>query len=282
MRLSNFKISWHMVVFPILAIAFSGWFLKKYFEDKGKEIIVLFADAKSIQSEKTRLFYRGVPIGIVKEITISSDGTRAVCHISLQKESGKFAVEGSKFYLVTPKLGLEGISGLETLISGSYIAIEPGNLENDIKSEFQGEMSKISVEPEENTTLYIVETDHAESVSPGSSIFYRGVTIGMIGEVILSKSSKTDLINLNIRNRYTRLVRVNTVFWKKQGIKADLGLFGSKIKINSLETILRGGIEIATPNQAGIRAKAGHRFNLSSEEPKELEKEKWVPDLSLQ
>lgn len=246
MKIKNFKITWHVWVFPLIAILFSAWFLNRYLDEKGTEIQVLFSDAKSIQPEKTRVYYRGVPVGLVKKITISDDGTRAVCHIALQKTASQFAVEGTQFYLVSPKVGFEGISGLETLISGSYISIEPGKQDNKIKIEFRGELSKVSLDPEENTTVYVLETEHAESIINGDSLFFRGIIVGAIGEVKLGKTSQMILVNINIKNQYAKLIRTNTTFWKKQGIKADLGLFNSKIKINSLDTIMKGGVELAT------------------------------------
>lgn len=131
--------------------------------------------------------------------------------------------------------------------------------------------------PEESMSTYVVETNHAESITTGDSVFYRGVIIGQVGEIRLSKSAQSVLVNVNIKNHYTKIIRVNTSFWKKQGIKADLGLFSSDIRINSLDTILKGGIEVATPTEKGVRAKAFHKFPLLSDEPKDYLK--WSPQL---
>jgi paraquat-inducible protein B len=139
MKIGKHNLTWHLWALPIFALVFSGYFLKKYMDQKGVEIKVSFSDAKSIQPDKTRVFYRGVPIGTVSSISLSEDGTRAICYISLQKDSSQFAVEGSKFYLVSPKVGFEGVSGLETLISGSYISVEPGDSKNSSQLEFKGE-----------------------------------------------------------------------------------------------------------------------------------------------
>jgi paraquat-inducible protein B len=282
MKIGKHNLTWHLWALPIFALVFSGYFLKKYMDQKGVEIKVSFSDAKSIQPDKTRVFYRGVPIGTVSSISLSEDGTRAICYISLQKDSSQFAVEGSKFYLVSPKVGFEGVSGLETLISGSYISVEPGDSKNSSQLEFKGESSKQSIETEENVTAYVLETDHAESVSSGDSVFFRGLVVGTVGDVNLSKSAQTVLINIHIRNKYARIIRNNTAFWKKQGIKADLGLFKSKIRINSLDTILKGGVEFATPNDAGAIARPGQRFPLLFDEPKDHEEKKWNPDLGIE
>lgn len=279
---SKLKSRWQLWVFPFIALIFCGWFLHKFYMEKGIEIVVSFIDAKSVQAEKTRVYYRGVAVGVVSKIQLSKDGTRAECFISLQRNAIQFAREGTEFYLISPKVSFEKVSGLETLISGSYISLEPSKNPGDKQLNFKGELSKDSIDYEENSSLYILETDHAESISPGDTISFRGLPIGIVGEVRLSKSAQTVLINVYIKSTHTRLIRTNTVFWKKPGIKADLGLFGSKIKFNSLDTILRGGIEIATPESAGKRAKYGTKFYLSPEEPKDKEKDpkKWSPSLN--
>ena len=245
--------------------------------EKGTDIVVSFTEAKSIQPGKTKVYYRGVPIGMVKDIALSKDGKRAECVIELEKNATQFAVEGSVFYLVYPKVGFEGISGLETIISGSYIAIDPGS--GKIKKEFNGELSRVSNEPEEGVSSYTLETDHAESLSVGDAIFFRGITVGTIEDTRLSPTAQSVLIKVNIKSKYSKLIRKNTSFWRKQGIKADLGLFGSKIKVNSLDTILKGGIEFATPNEEQPMAPVGTVFALQEDEPKNLKE--WKPSLTF-
>lgn len=280
---TKFKSRWQLWLFPIVALIFCGWFLHKYFQEKGVEIVVSFSDAKSVQPEKTRVYFRGVPVGVVNKIQISEDGNQAECYISLQTNAIQFAREGSEFYLISPKVSFEKVSGLETLISGSYISLEPSKNSGDKKIKFKGELSKNSVDYDENSSLYILETDHAESISQGDTISFKGLSVGIVGDMKLNKTAQTVVINMHIKSNYTRLIRTNTVFWKKAGIKADLGLFGSKIKFNSLDTILRGGIEFATPEVAGKRAKPGTRYPLSSDEPKDKDKDskKWNPALNF-
>ncbi len=63
------------------------------------------------------------------------------------------------------------------------------------------------------------------------------------------------------------------------GIQAKLGLFGSEIKVNSLDSIMNGGIELATPNAPAPMAKAMQKFMLENAPPKEYEK--WNPKLEF-
>lgn len=279
-KLQNF----YLWLFPLIAIVFSTWAVTKHFERSGKRIEITFPTANSIVPEKTRILYLGVQIGVVDEITISEDTKRVICKVKLTKAGERFAVTGTKFYLVTPKVGLDQISGLDTLISGSYITTEPNLASKEEESSFEGFTNNPSSHDSsaiENMAKYILETDHAESVTAGDNLYFRGLTVGKIGEVQLAADSTKVIVPIHIEKKYTRLIRTNTVFWKKQGIKADLGLFKSDIRINSLDTIMKGGIEFATPNGPGPMANLNTKFILHDDEPKEREEKKWEPQLKF-
>jgi paraquat-inducible protein B len=129
----------------------------------------------------------------------------------------------------------------------------------------------------ENTTLFYIDGANAESINEGDAVTFRGLQVGTITRVSLSKAAQGIVIQMNIQNKYLRLIRANTIFWPKVGIEANLGLFGSKIKVNSMESIMSGGLEFRTPDEAGPRAKAGAHYKLSSV-PKDYEK--WYPALN--
>jgi paraquat-inducible protein B len=114
-------------------------------------------------------------------------------------------------------------------------------------------------------------------VSAGDSITFRGLVVGNVTKVSLSKSAQVAVVQINIQNKYVHLIRTHTVFWRKVGIQANLGLFSSVVKINSLDSIVRGGVEFFSPNSPGEIAKAGARYNLSAAPPKGYEK--WSPNL---
>src|SRR5690606_13024372 len=121
------------------------------------------------------------------------------------------------------------------------------------------------------------ETSHAESIPQGAGITFRGLKIGSITKVHVAKGGQMINIQINIENRFTWLIRTNTVFWRKVGVHAKLGLFDSEIKVNSLESIMSGGLELATPNPPGSMAKALQKFTLASKPPKDVNK--WNPIL---
>ncbi len=270
---------WYIWLFPLFAIIISGALMVEYFKQKGAEIKITFDDATGIQPDKTRVRFRGVTIGKVTRVTITDDAKDVVAHITLDRDSKRFAVDGSKFYLVVPKVGFQGVSGLETLTEGNYITVQPGPNQGPFKDSFKGHIGKEIGDAEEDTVAYFLDTEAAGSLTVGDRITFRGIKIGSVGKVNLSKKATSVNVQLNIQPRYTKLIRSNTAFWRKMAVQAKLGLFNSELKIGSLDSLLSGGIEIGTPMEVGEVAKPGTRFYLLPTPPKNSEK--WNPAIDF-
>lgn len=272
------RSSWYLWLFPLFAVALSSWLFWGYYQERGPMIRISFEDASGIQPEKTQVRFRGVRVGTVENVTISEDTKDAIVEVRLRKEAENFAVEGSKFSLILPKVDFQGISGLETLFEGTYITVLPGSPNGELKTDFKAQATIASTENMDETTPYVLETPDGESINSGDLVSYRGLKIGSVTKVNLSKNGQRVLVQINVEHRYRRLIRTNTVFWKKAGVHAKLGLFNSELTINSMETILHGGIDLQTPDEAGAIAKAWTHFYLEQTPPKEAEK--WNPTLA--
>ncbi len=275
MSLKTLTSSWYVWLFPIIAIAICAYLFFQTTNHKGPRIKISFDDASSIQAEKTSVRFRGVVIGTVKNVNISDNRKETIVEVVLEKESANFAVVGSNFWVVTPKVGLQGVTGLETIFEGTYIAVQPGNPEGEQKLEFKGRMGRDVSESNDNSTGYLLETPNAESITLGDSVTFRGLVIGSITEVTLAKNGQSVLVQIHIQNRYAHLIRTNTIFWRKIGVQAKLGLFSSEVKVNSLDSIMHGGVELFTPDIPGERAKAQAKFSILQAPPKGSEK--WNP-----
>jgi len=272
------KSTWYIWLFPAFAVAICLWLAFDHFDSKGITIRITFDDGSSIQADKTRVRYRGVTIGQVRKISLSEDDKEVIAEVELLKEAAHFAVADSKFWVVAPKVNFQGISGLETLIEGTYISAVPGKASGQIQTDFKGKLTSETNESLEDTSAYYLETPNVDSINPGDSVTFRGLKVGSVTKVTLSKSAQTAIVQVNVHSKYTRLIRTNTVFWRKLGVEANLGLFKSEVKISSLESLLRGGIDFFTPDQAGEVAKAQSKFTLLQSPPKDFNK--WNPNLN--
>jgi paraquat-inducible protein B len=267
--------TWFVWIFPLLALIVCTSLLWNYWQERGPTLKIHFPDASNIQVEKTKVRYRGVEIGRVKDVKLSREDDDAEVLVELHRDAGHMAVEGSKFWLVTPKVDFQGVSGLETIFTGSYIAIDPGPAKNEKQLVFKGITDRQSSETVEGTSPYLLGTSVLGSVSLGDQVTFRGLKVGTVTRINLDKDGRGLTVQINIQDRYTYIVRENTQFWRKVGIDAKLGLFKSEIKVNSLESLMHGGVEFATPDATKPMAKAFQKFDLNADPPKDFLK--WNP-----
>ncbi len=131
--------------------------------------------------------------------------------------------------------------------------------------------------PKFNTNLYFI----IESIGRWSmlDIFLMAVLVGSVTKLILTKDSQTVLAQINIENKYVKLIRTNTVFWRKVGVQAKLGLLNASLKISSMDSLMKGGIDFFTPDNVGPIAKAQTKLPLVAAPPKDWEK--WNPKLEF-
>lgn len=277
--LGSVKSNWYVWLFPLFAVAICVWLFFSYLHNKGPRIKISFEDGANIQAEKTEVRFRGVPIGIVRDVQISDDNKEVIALVELDKNAKHFAVEGSKFWVVLPKVSMQGITGLETILEGPYIAVSPGKDDDKEKDEFKGRLGSDQSDPIDDTSAYTLETSDLGSIGIGDPVTFRGLKVGTVSKVTLSKSAQSVQIQIGIQNRYVKLVRTNTVFWRKVAVQAKLGIFKSELKIDSLESLLRGGVEFFTPSNPGELAKSQNKFVLYGGPPKDVEK--WNPNLNL-
>src|SRR4030095_12123989 len=107
------------------------------------------------------------------------------------------------------------------------------------------------------------------SVRVGSPIFYRGVEVGSVTAVELSRDATAAHAKALISQRYARLIRIGSRFWLVGGVDVDFGLFrGLQITVDSLRSLVTGGIAFASPEEGGA-ARDGTLFLLHDKPQKQ-------------
>ncbi|WP_330924434.1 intermembrane transport protein PqiB [Candidatus Sororendozoicomonas aggregata] len=253
--------------------------------DQGVHVTIRFDSAEGLK-EGTLVKYRGLKVGRITGLAIDANRDGVVADVSLEKKYQWLASEGAEFWVVRPKLGLTGASHLETLIHGSYIGVElireqPGVVNRKIQTHF----TAIAHEPgnkkrSQGLNLELV-SQSLGSVKRGNGVFYRGIPVGQVTGYKLGNPADHVVIYINIDDRFTNLVGEDSRFWNASGIDATLGFFsGARVKTESLETLLAGGIAFATPSVPEQPVKSGQRFKLFAEGNGDWLK--WKPEIPLQ
>lgn len=232
----------------------------------GPEITITFNSAQGLEAGKTPVKYKDVVIGTVTAISLSDDGSHVVATISFVKNARNLIRDDTRFWVVRPRIGMGGVSGIDTLISGAYIGMDTGRSTASRKA-FTGletPPTVINGTPGSSFTLRAMDLG---SLDIGSPVYYRHLMVGHVSAYKLDMDSREMNLQVFIDAPYDRLVTADTRFWNASGVDLSLDANGLKLKTQSVYTIVGGGIAFATPedSQAGP-APAGRRFTLAPDE----------------
>ncbi len=268
-------VRWVWVV-PLIAVAVAAWLVFQRIQSLGPEIAVTFEDGAALRVGQTPVRYRGVQIGEVSGVKLSSDEKHAIVQIRLQKDAARVAREGSRFWIVRPRVGWGSFSGLNTVLSGPEIQVIPGREDAPAKREFAGlDTPPAAIEG----GLHIVLRAERPKMRADAPVYYRGVEVGTVQRLDLAPNALSADVHVIIYPRFAALVREGSAFWDVSGVAVKGGIFkGMEVQFESLRSFVTGGIEFATP-PGTKRAKADSVFFLYGEpKPEWLA---WAPKIPI-
>jgi len=272
----SFSLVW---LVPLIALVASGWLILRQFKENGPVISVDFANGAGIQAGKTPLIYQGVTVGLVTEVALGDKFDGVTVQVQLEPGAARLAVEGSEFWLVHPEIGLTGVKGLETLLSGVQLRVHAGT--GAPARRFKALAKAPAKEAYVAGRQFVLRSEKLGSLNPGAPVFYREVKVGAVESHRLADDATHVLVTLNVFEPYDRLVRADTRFWNAGGISMKVGLLGAQVHSNSLESLVAGGVAFATPDHgaAGEPAPALAVFDLHDDADKAWLK--WAPKIDL-
>jgi paraquat-inducible protein B len=227
----------------------AGYLVFERVREIGPVITIKFKDGSGLRTGLTPIKYRGVSIGQVVGIGLSSDHQYVLATARLQRWAAAMTDEGATFWIVRPEVGLGNITGLSTVITGPEIQMQPGA--GQPRSEFLG-LESAPAESDHKGLGLSLHCTRLGFIRPHSPIFYRGIEVGTVRNARLSPDATGVDVQVFIPQRYAPLVRSGSKFWKISGVGISGGLFrGVEFKLESLSTLVTGGIEFATPDNAG-------------------------------
>ncbi len=259
-RRSGFSIVW---LIPMVAALVAGWIWMQALQEQGPVISITFETAAGLEAGKTKVKHREVEIGVVEEIALLPDLKAVRVTVQLVPEAEPYLTEQTRFWVVRPRIGAGGVSGLGTLLSGAYIEVNP-SLAGAAATQFAG-LELPPLRPADAPGLRLtLESSRLGSLSIGSPVLFRDLEIGQVERLRLTADAQAAEIDLYVEARHAHLIRTGTRFWNASGVKASLGAEGIGFSAESLDTLLRGGIDCDTPagDEAGARVSSGHRFPL--------------------
>ncbi|WP_421236501.1 MlaD family protein [Aeromonas jandaei] len=245
---------------PLIALLLAGGFLYQQVLSRGQLIQINFAQGNGILPGKTQVRYQGVAIGVVQELELAEDGRKIAVLAKIDSRARPLIRKGSDFWLVSPKASLTEISGLDTLVSGNYINLQPGRESNPLQEKFDALDGPPPGYQAQGRMLHLT-ADSLGSVGIGAKLYFRGIEVGSVINTRLGQDNQNVILDLVIEPRFEHLVKADTRFWNISGIKGSFSLAGVSVEAGSLTSILSGGIAFDSP-KASPESEKGQTFVL--------------------
>ena len=230
---------------PLVAAVVAGWLAYTTISEQGPTITISFKTAEGLESGKTKIKYKNVDVGLVEGIEIKKDLSGIIVTATLDKSAKPHLNDGTRFWVVRPRLGVGGVSGLGTLVSGAYIEVDPG--QGIVRRNFVGLEVPPVITSDVPGTEFILKDDRLGSLGAGSPIHFRGIEVGQILGYELDEASDGITFRAFVHAPHDQLVRDSSRFWNASGIEVNVGAEGFQVKTESLQTLLSGGVVFSTP-----------------------------------
>ena len=240
---------WHLSLVwlvPAVAIAVAASMLIRTVFLTGPRIEVEFASADGVEAGKTEVRYKEVVIGKVTSVSLRDDRKRVMVGVQLDRSAASFAVEDTTFWVVRPRIGTAGVSGLGTLFSGAYIATDSG-VSNSSRSEFAGLEAPPLVLRGEPGSIFVLKADDLGSLDVGSPVYHRRTHVGRVVGYTLDSERDELSVKMFIEAPFQKLVTRQSHFWNASGIDLTINANGLTLNTQTLASVLAGGLAFENP-----------------------------------
>jgi paraquat-inducible protein B len=231
---------------PAIAAIVGAWLVIRATLAAGPTITISFQTAEGLEAAKTPVKYKSVVIGVVHDIRLSPDRNHVLVTVNLQKNAENFATAGSRFWVVRPRIDLNGVSGVDTLLSGPFIGADVGDSHEEAR-DFVGLETPPSVIHGTPGKSFKLHSRDLGSLDVGSPVYYRRIQVGRITSYQLDADGKGVSVYLFIDGPNDRFVTQSTRFWNASGVDVSVGADGLKVDTQSLATVIAGGIAFEDP-----------------------------------
>jgi len=260
------RVSWIWIV-PIVAALAGLSMVVRTWMHAGPRITISFETAEGLEVGTTQLRYKDVVVGTVSGIRLTEDRSQVQVQADLIGDAQSLAQEGTRFWVVRPRLGVSGVSGLGTLLSGAYIGVDAGPPDKQAaaRTEFVGLESPPEVTSDRPGTRYTLKTADLGSLDVGSPVYYRRIPVGRVIGYQLDPDGRAVSVQIFVDAPANRFVTARTRFWNASGVDMSVNANGVNLRTQSLVSVLAGGIAfdpLTGPAGEAAQAPEQHVFKL--------------------
>lgn len=255
---SRISLVW---LLPILALAIGGWLAWKTLSERGPTIQIQFDSASGIEEGRTKVKLKDVVIGQINDIRLREDLQHVEVTAQLDDGTEDYLTENTRFWIARPRVTAAGVSGLETLLSGPFVAIDPQPGKQS-RREFVGLAKPPAITAADKGTQFGLTAPTLGSLSIGSPVYYRRIQVGrVVGYALAEDNSGVD-IDIFVEQPHDRRISLETRFWNASGIDVTVSADGIKVDTDSLVAVMIGGVAFGNFGRTGPPPAEDHRFRL--------------------
>ena len=245
---------WLVWLVPLVAVVIGLYLGVRSILNRGPTITIYFHNAESIEAGKTHIKYKDVDVGIVRRVTLTKDHREVEVTAEMRGNSGieNLLVTDTRFWVVRPRIGAAGVSGLGTLLSGAYIGMDAGRSASE-KREFEGLDVQPAITADVPGREFTLVAEDLGSLDIGSPIYLRRVPVGQVLAYTMMPDGRHIRFTIFVTAPYDRFVSAHSRFWHASGIDVDIGAQGLHVQTQSVVSVLAGGIafqELPDPDNA--------------------------------
>lgn len=259
-------------VIPFIAALIGGWLVFQSATEEKTIVEVTFKSASGLETGKSSVKLLNIKVGGVTDIKFADDLSSVVVTLELEGIDQNSITDKTRFWVVRPRVGAGGVSGLDTLLSGAYIDMDPGDGGKPV-TKFTG-LEEPDIHQRGNRgTRYLLKSTSLGSLSIGSPIKFRGIQVGEVTRYKLVEDHNYVEVEFFVAEPHDKYIKPNTRFWNISGIGVQLNSEGFQLDMDSVTSLMLGGIAFSTENGAEEVAPADARtvFNLYKTETAEIE-----------
>lgn len=218
--------------------------------ERGPLMTLTFNTAEGLEAGQTQVKYKAVALGTVESIDLAKDNSHVVVKVRMNEAGKPFLTNHARFWVERPRFDLTDLSGLDTLVSGAYISVDPGPPGGTYLNHFAGLEQPPGVRSDEPGRTYLLTAENLGSLSTGSPVFYRDVVVGEVLSYDLGNGLGPAKISIFVRAPFDNLVRPESRFWNSSGVTAAIQGGVLQIQMQSLQAVISGGVTFSVPQAA--------------------------------
>lgn len=252
-RRRRFAAIW---LIPIIAALITVYLGARSYSSHGPLITITFKTAEGLIAGQTQVKYKAVALGTVEDISLNPDHTGVEVHVRMVAASESMLTDQAKFWVVRPRLNAGNLASLSTLVSGTYIQLDPGKLSDNKTREFAGHENPPDITPDEAGTQYVLKANSLGAINNGSGVYYRDMEVGQVISVNAENGFAPISMVIFVRSPYDKFVRADSRFWSVSGLSIKNGGDSFQVQMQSFQALMIGGVAFETPIAAETQQQA--------------------------